>query len=267
MQPFTFPSLAARALLAALLAVAAPATPAQETPAKAGMDEQLGASVPLDLVLRDEQGAPVRLGDLLDRPTVLTLVYFRCAGICSPLLNGMTDVVERTGLTPGRDFRVLTVSFDDRDGAALAAAKKRNYLAGLSRQFPPDAWRFLTGDAATTKRLADAVGFHFRREGEDFVHPAVVTVLAPGGRITRYLYGITFLPFDVKMAIVEASQGRAVPTAARVLQLCYSYDPAGRRYYLDLTRLAGIVTLVAVVLFGAAMLVRGARHPKPETRS
>src|SRR5512133_1756164 len=237
--------------LALLLLLSAPAS-GQGAPAGGaggpGVDERLGAVVPGELVLRDELGAPVRLGDTLDKPTVLALVYFRCAGICSPLLNGLTNVVERTGLRPGRDFQVLTVSFDDRDTPALAEAKKRNYLAGLSKDFPPGAFRFLTGDAATTKRLADAVGFGFQRQGEDFIHPAVVTVLAPGGKITRYLYGISFLPFDVKMAAAEAAQGRAVPTVSRVLQLCYSYDEAGRGYRLDLPRIFGILTLLVVVV-------------------
>ena len=206
----------------------------------------------------------MRLGDLVDRPTLLALVYFRCAGICTPLLNGLTDVVERTGFRAGRDFRVLTVSFDDRDTPALAASKKRNYLAGLSKDFPADGWRFLTGDAAATQRLADAVGFGFRRQGEDFLHPAVLTVLAPDGKITRYLHGISFLPFDVKMALVEASEGREVPTASRVLRLCYGYDPTTRRYYLDGTRLAGIAILLAVGAFGAVTIVRSRRRGRTE---
>lgn len=249
----------ARGLALAFLLCAASAHARQGSPA-VGLDERLGGTVPLDLVLRDEQGAPVRLGDALGKPTLLALVYFRCAGICSPLLNGLSDVVERTGLQPGRDFRVLTVSFDDRDTAPLAEIKRRNYLAGLSKEFPPDAWRFFTGDAVTTKRLADSVGFGFRREGEDFVHPAVVTVLAPDGKITRYLYGVSFLPFDVKMAVIEASEGRAVPTAGRILRLCYSYDAASRRYYLDVTRLLGIATILALVAFGAVVAVRGRRN-------
>jgi protein SCO1/2 len=253
----------ARALVAAALLLGIPpAAGAQE--GAVTLDERLGQQVPVDLVLRDEAGAPVRLGDLLDRPTVLALVYFRCAGICSPLLNGLTNVVERTGLAPGADFRVVTVSFDERDTPPLAEAKKRNYLASLSKGFPPDAWRFLTGDAATTKRLADAVGFGFRREGDDFVHPAVVTVLAPGGKVTRYLYGITFLPFDLKMALVEASEGRAVPTASRILQVCYSWDPGKQRYFLDVTRLAGLATVGLLTVFGAVVILRGGRGGRKE---
>lgn len=246
----------ARALAAAALLLGS-VQPSSAQEGEVTLDEQLGQAVPADLVLRDEAGAPVRLGDLLDRPAVLALVYFRCAGICSPLLNGLSNVVERTGLAPGRDFRIVTVSFDDRDTPPLAATKKGNYLASLSKEFPPDAWRFLTGDAATTKRLADAVGFGFRREGDDFVHPAVVTVLAPGGKITRYLYGITYLPFDLKMALVEASEGRAVPTASRILQVCYSWDPRRQRYDLDLMRLAGLVTIGLLTVFGAVVILRG----------
>jgi protein SCO1/2 len=251
---------AARAIALALLVGSGARGGAQVPEGVPGLQEHLGARVPLDLVLRDEAGAPIRLGDVLDKPTILALVYFRCAGICSPLLNGLTQVVERTGLRPGRDFQILTVSFDDRDTPALAEAKKRNYLAGLSSGFPPDAWRFLTGDAASTRRLTDAVGFGFRREGEDFIHPAVLTMLAPGGEITRYLYGISFLPFDVKMAAVEASQGRAVPTSSRVLQLCYRYDSAGRRYELNVTRLFGIATLAALAAFGAVTALRSRRR-------
>lgn len=257
---------AARAITLAVLSLGAAVPGAAQAPnAAVGVLERLGETVPLDLVLRDEQGAPVRLADALDKPTLLALVYFRCPSICSPLLNGLASVVERTGLTPGRDFQVLAVSFDDRDTPALAETKHRNYLAGLSPGFPPGAFRFLTGDAATTKRLADAVGFGFRREGEDFVHPAVVTVLAPGGKITRYLYGVSFLPFDVKMAAVEASEGRAMPTANRVLQVCYRYDPAGRRYELDVTRLFGWATLLVLVPFGGYLVLRpGKRRAEGE---
>jgi protein SCO1/2 len=254
-----------RSALAALL-LSATVAGAREPREPPGLVERLGAAVPSDIVLRDERGAAVRLGDLLDRPTVLALVYFRCAGICSPLLNGLGSVVERTGLAPGKDYRVLAVSFDDRDDPPLAAAKKANYLASLSTGFPPDAWRFLTGDAAETRRLADAVGFGFEKVGEDFVHPAVLTVLAPGGKVTRYLYGVSFLPFDLKMAVAEASEGRAVPTASRVLQLCYAWDPGSRRYDLVVTRLLGIATLAAVAIFGAVTAVRGRRRRAGEAR-
>jgi protein SCO1 len=246
--------------LAAALALWMAAAPLARADDPVGVVERLGEPLPRDLVLTDEAGVPVKLSGLVDRPTILALVYFRCAGICSPLLNGLSQIVDRTGLVPGKDFQVLTVSFDPRDTPELAKAKRANYLAGLPPAFPAQAWRFLTGDAATTKRLADAVGFGFRPLGEDFIHPAVLTVLTPDGRVARYVYGVTFLPFDVKMALLEASRGRTMATSNRVLQLCYSYDANGRRYGLDLTRIGAIFTLAALALFGAVILARGRRR-------
>lgn len=222
-----------------------------------GIDEKLGQTVDLDVALVDETGKKVVLRDLVDRPTVLSLVYFRCSGICSPLLNGVVDVLGKTDLEPGKAFQVITVSFDDRDGPELAAAKKANYLKQLKVTFPEGAWRFLTGDAASTRRLADSVGFRFRKEGQDFIHPASIFVLSPRGKIARYMYGITFLPFDLKMAVAEASEERTGPTITKLLKYCYSYDPAGQRYSLNITRVAGGFTLVLLAIFVIALKVRG----------
>ena len=231
-----------------------------------GVDEKLGQSVPLDLMLVDEQGDRVSLRDLLDRPVLLTLNYFRCAGLCTPLLNGVTEMLQHTDQVPGKDFKVLTVSFDPRDNAELADLKKQNYIKQLGPAFPPSAWRFLTGDPVTTKRLADAVGFRFAKRGDDYVHAGVVMVLSPKGSITRYLYGVTFLPFDVKMAVTEASQGRTGPTIARFLKFCYSYDPAGRRYFLDITRLSALFTVALAAAFGIAVAVHRKRRAKSSAK-
>jgi protein SCO1/2 len=228
-----------------------------------GVDEKLGQTVPLDLPLVDERGERVSLGKLLDKPTILTLNYFRCTGLCTPLLNGIAELLQRTDQIPGRDFQVLTVSFDPRDDAELAGLKKQNYLKQLRPGFPPDAWRFLTGDPVSTKRLADAVGFHFAKRGDDYVHAGAIMVLSSKGRVTRYLYGVTFLPFDVKMAVAEAAAGHAGPTIARFLKFCYSYDPAGRRYFLDITRVAGGFTLLLAVGFGIALAVTRKKRGKP----
>jgi protein SCO1 len=227
-----------------------------------GVDEKLGQTVPLDLMLVDEEGERVSLRSLVDRPVLLTLNYFRCAGLCTPLLNGVTEMLQHTDQIPGKDFKVLTVSFDPRDNAELAGLKKQNYVKQLGPAFPPDAWRFLTGDPVTTKRLADAVGFRFAKRGEDFVHAGVVVVLSPTGKVARYLYGVTFLPFDVKMAVAEASQGRTGPTIARFLKFCYSYDPSGRRYFLDITRVSALFTVALAAGFGIALAVQRKRRTK-----
>jgi protein SCO1/2 len=241
-----------------------PAFTAQEV----GIDEKLGASLPLDLVLRDEDGEPVSLRSLIDKPTLLTLNYFRCAGICTPQLNAVASVANRTDAVPGRDFQILTVSFDDRDTAEIAAEKRTNYLAEIERPFPPSAWRFLTGDAATTRKLADAVGFHFKRIGDDFVHAAAIIVIGPKGTVTRYMYGVTYLPADVQMAALEASRNEARPTIAKFLSVCFGYDPQGRRLVLTVTSVAATVTVVAAVIFVVFISRKGrGRQPGPEERA
>ncbi|MHB8875369.1 MAG: SCO family protein [Myxococcaceae bacterium] len=231
-----------------------------------GIDEKLGQTIALDLTLLDEKGQKVVLKDLIDKPTVLTLVYFRCAGICSPLLNGVVDVLNKSDQQPGKDYQIITVSFDDRDGPEIAAAKKANYLKQLKLTFPDGGWRFLTGDAATTRRLADSVGFRYRKQGEDFIHPAAIFVLSPKGKIARYMYGIRYLPFDLKMALVEASEGRTGPTINKILKFCYSYDPSGQRYFLNVTRVAGVFTLLLLAGFVISLKLRGkTRQDKRES--
>ena len=235
-----------------------------EPPLDVGVDEKLGQTVPLDLVLVDEDGNRVALRSLLDKPTILTLNFFRCTGLCTPLLNGVAEVLQRTDQVPGKDFQVLTVSFDPRDNAELAGQKKANYIKQLGPTFDTKGWRFLTGDPISTKRLADAVGFRFAKRGEDYVHAGAIMVLSSEGLVTRYLYGVTFLPFDVKMAVAEASAGRTGPTIARFLKFCYSYDPSGRRYYLDITRVAAAFTIMLAVGFGIAVAAKRKRQPRAE---
>jgi protein SCO1/2 len=226
-------------------------------PLDVGIEEKLGQVVPLDLVLVDEEGERIPLRKLVDKPTILTLNYFRCSGLCTPLLNGVAEMLSRTDQVPGRDFRVLTVSFDPRDTAELAGLKRASYLRQLSPSFPAEAWHFMTGDPVSTKRLADAVGFRFAKRGDDYIHAGAIMVLSPSGKITRYLYGITFLPFDVKMAVLEANQERPGPTISRFLRFCYSYDPAGHRYYLDVTRVGAGFTLALAAGFAVALAAKG----------
>jgi protein SCO1/2 len=231
-----------------------------------GVDEKLGATVPLDIALVDEQGDRIPLRKLIDKPTILTLNYFRCAGLCTPLLNGVAEMLSRIDQVPGKDFQVLTVSFDPSDTAELAQRKKANYIKQLGPAFPTTAWRFMTGDPVSTKRLADAVGFHFAKRDDSYVHAGAIMVLSAQGKVTRYLYGITFLPFDVKMAITEAAQGRTGPTISRLLRFCFSYDPSGHRYYVNITRIAAGFTLMLAVGFGVAIAVKGRRRRKSEPK-
>ncbi len=235
------------------------ADPPAFTAAEVGIDEKPGAQVPLDLVLNDEEGRPVKLGDLLGKPTILTLNYFRCAGICTPLLNGMADVINQVHANPGQDFQVITVSFDPRDDSEIAFQKRSNYLKEIQRPIPPNAWHFLTGEAAATKALCDAVGFKFKAQGGDYIHAGAIVILSPQGKVTRYMYGVTFLPADLQMAILEASRGEARPTINKWLQFCYSADPSGRGYVFNTTKIVASVTLLLAAVFAAVLIFRKPR--------
>jgi len=237
----------------------------QQAPAEVGVKEKLGSSVALDSVLRDEQGKPVTLRGLIQKPTILTLNYFRCAGICTPLLNSVADVINQVGLEPGKDFQVITVSFDPSDTPEIAEQKQINYLKLMKRPVAPAAWRFLTGDAVNTKRVSDSVGFHFRADKDQFVHPGVIIMLTPAGTVSHYLYGISFLPAEVQMSLQEAAAGQVSPTISRFLAFCYSYDPESRRYVLSATRLAGIAVLVFAAAFILFLYLGRSRGSKDKT--
>ena len=234
-----------------------------DTPADVGVDEHLGDYVPLDLTFVDEQGDSLKLGEIIDKPTILTLVYYRCPGICSPLLSGVVDVLEKVELEPGVDYEVLTISFDPTEDAPLAKRKKENFLRGFNEPFPEDAWRWMVGDSAAIATLTDVVGFRYKARGVDFDHPGVLTILAPDGKIVRYLNGIAFLPFDVKMALMEAAEGKVGPTINRVLLYCFSYDREGGKYVFNLLKVTGTLFTIFAVAF-AAFLVISSRSSRKE---
>jgi len=249
-------------LACALALLAGPAAPAQ-TPAapaaEAGIEQKLGAQVPLDLVLNDENGRPVALRSLIDKPTVLTLNYFSCAGICTPLLNGVADVLGQVKAQPGQDFQVITVSFDPKDTPEIALQKQTNYLKEIKRPIAPSAWRFLTGSSAATRALCDAVGFKFKAQGDSFIHAGAIMLLSPGGKVTRYIYGVSFQPADLQMAVLEAARGETRPTVNQWLQFCFSYDPEGRGYVFSVTRAAATVILLLATGFAAVLVFRRRR--------
>jgi protein SCO1/2 len=251
---------------AILLFLFSPGSRAQEDPRAVGqgfaigIDEQLGATIPLSATFTDEDSTVVRLGDLITRPTIISLVYYRCPSICKPLLSGVAEVLGKMDLIPGKDYNVITISFDETDKPSDSRRMKRDYLAGIGRPFPKDSWRFLTGDTANIHLITDAVGFRYRRSGNGFAHPAGIVVVTGEGKIARYLYGITYLPFDLKMALLEASQGKVSPTIAKVLLFCFNYDSEGKRYVLSVTRVGGAGVLILVAIFAVVLLARGRKR-------
>jgi protein SCO1/2 len=231
----------------------------QQPPPKVGIQEKLGQSLPLDVELYDETGQLVPLKSLMNKPTIFTFVYYRCPGICSPLLNELAKMVDKMDLVLGKDYQILTVSFDHREKPEIAAAKKVSYLDLVGKRTDPKGWRFLTADSVSIQRLTDAAGFYFMRSGNDYIHAGALIVVSPEAKITRYINGIKYLPFDVTMAVYEASTGKVRPTIANLLTICYSYDPESHSYTLNIVRISAIVILILVGVFVLVFLVRPKR--------
>jgi protein SCO1/2 len=216
---------------------------------KAALDEQLGKYIPLDAEFYNEQGQKVKLREIIKKPTILTLVFYECKGICTPLLTELAKNINELDLKLGQDYQIVTVSFDPEETPSLASSKKANYIKLLNNKPPDDAWQFLVGDSANIYSLTNSVGFYFFKEEDQFVHPGTLIFISPDGKITRYLLGIEYLPFNIKMALIEAGEGRVGPTIAKLIKFCYAYDPEGKTYALNITRIAGIITLIAVGIF------------------
>jgi protein SCO1 len=220
--------------------------------ADVGINEKLGQYLPANARFTDESGKTETLKNLIKKPTIIAPVYLSCMHECPLLLTGLAQALGKIDLLkPGKDFQVLTISFDEKDTPAIAREKKPNYLKAIDKPFPPEDWKFLTGDAANIRKFTDSIGFKFQRDGEhDFSHPVTLVVVAPDGKIVRYLEGVTFLPFEVTMALTEAQQGR-IGTTRQVLAYCFSYDPLKKSYVFNILKVTGTV----MVLFVGSFLV------------
>ncbi len=216
---------------------------------KIGIDEKRGNYLPLDSQFVTSEGDTVTLGSLINKPVLLDIVYYNCAGICHPLLQELTWAVDRINMTPGKDFDVITLSFDPTENSGDAKKWKRSYLQSMKRNIPDSAWFFLTGDSLNIVKLTNAVGFKYQPREGMYVHAGCVISITPEGKISRYIYGDTFNPFDLQMAIIDAQNEEVRPTSAKLLQFCFSYDPEGRKYKLNITRIVGGVTLIGVLVF------------------
>jgi len=226
---------------------------ASEDDVEIGVVEHLDEYLPDSISLINEQGEQVWLADIIDKPTIINFVYYRCPGICSPLMEAVAGVMDKSELVPGKDYQVLTISFDPRETIDLGIRKKTNYLNLMNNAQKIEeakmGWRFFVSDSASIIKATNATGFKYKKTGNDFLHAASLTVTSPDGKITRYLNGMYFLPFEWKMAIVEASKGQAGPTLNKVLRFCFTYDPVGQSYVLNITKVsASIIIFFALIL-------------------
>lgn len=227
-----------------------------------GIDEQLGKMLALDSKFYNEAGEEVKVADLVDKPTIFLFVYFDCPGLCNPLMAEVAALIDKVDLIPGKDYQLISVSIDERDDFEDAASKKANYLAAIKKKFPADAWRFLTGEVDQIKKITGSAGFKFKKEGEEIVHAGALIITSKEGKITRYLMGTTFLPFDIKMALLEATEGKVTPTVAKILKFCFRYDPQGRQYVLNITSIAGAGIILMAIVFVIIISIKPGRKNK-----
>ena len=226
-----------------------------------GIDEKLGKILPMKTLFQNSKGDTVSLGEVINKPVLLAFVYYECPGICNNTLTELAWVVDRVDLTPGEDFEVLCISIDHEENSKIAANSKKNYLASLQRKFPENAWTFLVGDSGSVIDVTKTAGFYYKKYGEEYRHPGGLITISPKGKISRYIFGSQFNQFDVKMALLDAEAGKTNPTVAKMLQFCFSYDPEGRGYSLNITRIVGTFMLLCVFGF-LVFLIRKRKNKK-----
>ncbi len=223
-----------------------------------GIEERPGASVPLDIPLIDGQGRPGTLARYVEggKPVVLILAYYRCPMLCSLVINGMTAGLKELAWTAGDQFRFVVVSFDPRDSTRVAGEKRDHYVAEYGRRVADPGFDFLTGEEANVRRIADAVGFHYRWDAQtgQYAHAAGAFVLTPKGTLSRTLFGIVFPAKDLRLALLEASQGKLGNAWDQVLLFCFHYDPNARGYVLAATRVMEAGGALTVLLLGGFLL-------------
>jgi protein SCO1/2 len=230
-----------------------------------GIDQKLGAVVPMQLMFKDEQDQDVRLGDEFDhRPVILVMVYYQCPMLCTLVLNDLLRTMRAMPETAGQDYDVITVSFDPRDTPDSALVKKKTMLAQYDRPGAENGWHFLTGQPVSIAALTDAVGFRYAWDAKNqmYAHASGIMILTPSGKISRYFFGVEYVPKDVRIALDEASDGHVGGLADAVLLYCFCYDPATGKYGLAISRLlktGGVATVLALGGFVVLTLRRERR--------
>jgi len=249
------------------------APPANQRPpglANVGIEQHLNEQIPPDLTFRDESGKTVRLGDYFGkRPMILNLVYYNCPMLCGEVLSGLTSTLRVLRFDLGREFEVITVSFDPRETPQIAAEKKKQYLERYGRKGAEQGWHFLTGQQDAIAALTKSAGFQYEYDAKtnQFAHTTAIMVLTPKGKIAQYYYGVEYAPKDLRLGLIEASQNKIGNLVDQVLLYCYHYDPATGKYgavIMRVVRLAGLATILSLGAFIAIMFRRDTAHTSRE---
>jgi protein SCO1 len=231
-----------------------------------GIEQHLNEPIPAHLIFRDETSKTVRLGDYFGRrPMILNLVYYQCPMLCGEVLSGLESALRVLKFDLGKEFDVLTVSFDPRENPEMAAAKKSELLKRYGRPGANAGWHFLTGPQASIEALTKAAGFQYQaidKTGQ-FAHATAIMVLTPEGKISQYYYGVEFAPKDLRLGLIQASDHKIGNVVDQVLLYCYHYDPATGKYGAIISRIlemAGVATILVLGVFLAVLFGRGPGH-------
>jgi protein SCO1 len=223
-----------------------------------GIDQHLDAKVPADLAFADDSGRAVKLGDYFGtKPLILNLVYYNCTMLCGEALSGLTGAMKMVKFNVGDEFEVVTVSFNPQETPAIAAAKKQDYLKRYGRPGAAAGWHFLTGPAESINALTKAVGFQYQYDPKStqYAHATAIMVLTPQGRISRYFYGVDYPPKDLRMGLVEASQGKIGNPVDQVLLYCYHYDPATGKYGAIVNNILKLGAGLTILMLGGLLFI------------
>jgi protein SCO1/2 len=219
-------------------------------PGEVGITEKLGQYMPLSTRFRDENGYDLELKNFINQPTLILPVFFRCPQSCGILLASLSNAINDVTFAPGKEYKVIAVSFDDQETPPDAMGAKKNYLKALRSDFPESDWKFLTGNTENIKSMTDSLGFKYKKlDDGNFVHPNVLICVAADGKIIRYLYGTYFLPFDISMSIAEAAKGTPGISIKKLMSYCFAYDSVGKRYVFKTFRITGIAILASLAAF------------------
>jgi protein SCO1/2 len=240
---------------------------------KIGTYEKLGNFVPLSLVFTDENNQTKTLREFMNnKPTVISVNYFHCPGVCGPQIDGITRTIDRMQLIEGKEYKALTISFVKEDTPQDAQNFKQNHINVIREDFDKNAWNFLTTENQNTiDLLTEALGYEYKKiinqQGfVDYIHPAGLAVLSPDGKITRYLSGIEYLAFDLKMALLEAAKGEVRPTITRALSFCFSFEPENSRYVLATNKILATIILFMIFVFFIYAVISGRKRNRGDKR-
>jgi protein SCO1/2 len=224
-----------------------------------GILERTGQILPGDVQITNEDSVKVRFGDLIDRPTLLSFVYYKCPGLCSPVMNGIAEIIQKSDLQIGKDYQVITISVNYQEPVSLARSKKASYMRTLHNPNALKYWQFYVADSNAIKTLTDAAGWEFKRTGNDFVHSAATILITPHRKISQYFYGTFILPMHFHLAVSDARGELSDASRMKDQMYCLNYDPLPNKYFSLIVNSAGI----GILVLGAFLFIWLSLTPAP----